>query len=73
MDAEKMDYSITTDFSLQPEVYRAMLCEQRDSQADNKHLAFFSCGLISRIHRLFPENGKTETVVDRFCVIGILF
>ena len=52
MDAEKMDYSITTDFVLQPEVYRDMLCEQGDSQANNRHLAFISCGLISRIKRL---------------------
>ena len=65
MDAEKMDYSITTDFVLQPEVYRAMLCEQGDSQADNRHLAFISCGLISRIHRLqvFRKTEKLKLLL----------
>ena len=65
MDAEKMDYSITADFVLQPEVYRAMLCEQGDSQADNRHLAFISCGLINRIHRLqvFRKTEKLKLLL----------
>ena len=31
MDKSKMDYSTTTDFVLQTEVYRCMLCEQGDT------------------------------------------
>ena len=52
MDKSKMDYSTTTDFVLQTEVYRCMLCEQGDTQAEDRHEAFISCGLISRVQRL---------------------
>jgi hypothetical protein len=67
MDAEKMDYSITTDFLLQSEVNPAMLCEQGDSQADNRHLAFILCGLISRIHRpqVFRKTEKLKQTIGR--------
>jgi hypothetical protein len=52
MDITKMDYSITTDLVLQAEVYRSMLCEQGDTRAEERHEAFISCGLISRIQGL---------------------
>ena len=52
MDKTKMDYSVSTDLMLQVEVYRSMLCEQGDTRADDRHSAFISCGLISRVHRL---------------------
>jgi hypothetical protein len=50
MDKTKMEYSVSTDFLLQAEAYRSMLCE-RDTRAENRHGAFISCGLISRVHR----------------------
>jgi hypothetical protein len=58
MDKTKMDYSVSTDLMLQVEVYRSMLCEQGDTRADDRHAAFISCGLISRIHTLqfFTKN-----------------
>jgi hypothetical protein len=52
MDKTKMEYSVSTDLLLQAEVYRSMLCEQVDTRAENRHSAFISCGLISRVHRL---------------------
>jgi hypothetical protein len=52
MDITKMDYGITTDLVLQAEVYRSMLCEQGDTRAEERHEAFISCGLISRIQGL---------------------
>jgi hypothetical protein len=51
MDKPKMDYSVSTDLVLQVEVYRSMLCEQGDTRAEDRHFAFISCGLISRVHR----------------------
>jgi hypothetical protein len=62
MDKPKMDYSVSTDLVLQVEVYRSMLCEQGDTRADDRHAAFISCGLISRIHRLqfFTKNEKLK-------------
>jgi hypothetical protein len=59
MDKTKMDYSVSTDLLLQVEVYRSMLCEQGDTRAEDRHSAFISCGLISRVHRL-PSFTKTE-------------
>ena len=49
MDPEKLEYSISTDLVLQPELYRSMVCEQGDTQSDDRHSAFMSCGLISRV------------------------
>lgn len=45
---------------LQTEVYRCMLCEQGDMQVDDRHIAFMSCGLISRVQRLsvFSKSEK---------------
>jgi hypothetical protein len=62
MDRSKMDYSVTTDLVLQVEVYRSMLCEQGDTRADDRHSAFISCGLISRVQRLqfFSKNEKLK-------------
>jgi hypothetical protein len=61
MNKLKMDYSVSTDLMLQVEVYGAMLCEQGDTRAENRHQAFICWGLISRI----PKR-KTETIYGRF-------
>lgn len=65
MDKSKMDYSTTTDLVLQTEVYRCMLCEQGDTQADDRHNAFMSCGLISRVQRLlvFSKSEKLKPLL----------
>lgn len=52
MDREKWEYAVSTDLILQPENYRSMICEQRDTQSGERHSAFISCSLISRIQRL---------------------
>jgi hypothetical protein len=52
MDKSKMDYCVSTDLVLQVEVYRSMLCEHGDTRTEDRHDAFISCGLISRVHRL---------------------
>jgi hypothetical protein len=52
MDRIRMEFGVSTDLVLQVEIYRAMLCEQGDTRAEDRHSAFISCGLISRIHRL---------------------
>jgi hypothetical protein len=49
-----MGYSVSTDLMLQVEVYRAMLCEQGDTRTEDRHSAFVSCVLISRVSRLGP-------------------
>jgi hypothetical protein len=59
MEKDRREYSITLDMSLQAEVYRSMLCEQRDTLAENRTSAFISCGLISRVQRL-QISLKTE-------------
>jgi hypothetical protein len=58
MDTERREYAITTDLALQTEVYRRMLCEQGETQAEDRIPAFMSCGLISRVYRLqfFKKN-----------------
>ena len=63
MDKQKMDYSVSTDLMLQVEVYRAMLCEQGDTRTEDRHSAFVSCGLISRVSRLqfFTKNEKLKS------------
>ena len=52
MDPDKWEYSISTDVVLQPEQYRSMVCELGDTQSNDRHNAFISCGLISRVQRL---------------------
>ena len=44
-----MDYSVTTDLTLQVEVYLSMLSEQ---EGKDRHEAFVSCGIISRVTKL---------------------
>ena len=65
MEKSKMDYSVTTDLMLQVEVYRSMLCEQGDTRADDRHAAFVSCGLKSRVQRLqfFTKNEKLKLLM----------
>ena len=50
MDVEKQEFGITSDCTIQPESYRSMLCEQGDTQTEERHKAFAACGLISRVH-----------------------
>ena len=52
MDPEKLEYSISTDLVLQPELYRSMVCEQGDTQSNDRYNAFISCGLVSRVQKL---------------------
>ena len=65
MDSGKWDYSISTDFVLQTEQYRSMVCEQGDTQSGDRHLAFESCGLISRVQklRIFHEKEKMKLLL----------
>jgi hypothetical protein len=62
MDRIRMEFGVSTDLVSQVEVYRAMLCEQGHTRAEDRHSAFISCGLISRIHRLqfFTKIGKLK-------------
>jgi hypothetical protein len=61
----RMEFGVSTDLVLQVEVYRAMLYEQEDARAEDRHAAFILCGLISRIHRLqfFTKIGKLKLFV----------
>lgn len=60
MDVLKWDYSISMDCVIQPEQYRSMLCEQGDTQTDDRHEAFMSCGLISRVQKLQMFSSKEK-------------
>jgi hypothetical protein len=62
----RMEFGVSTDLVLQVEVYRAMLYEQEDARAEDRHAAFILCGLISRIHRLqfFTKIGKLKSWSD---------
>lgn len=65
MDTERREYAITTDLALQTEVYRRMLCEQGETQAEDRIPAFMSCGLISRVYRLqfFKKTEKLKLLL----------
>jgi hypothetical protein len=52
MDDGKLDYCTTTDLVLQTESYRSMICEQGDTIPRDRHEAFMSCGIISRVGSL---------------------
>jgi hypothetical protein len=60
MDIGKWDYSMSTDFVLQPEAYRSMVCEQSISQTEDQHPAFTACGLISRVQSLPLFSNKEK-------------
>ena len=60
MDSGKWDYSISTDLVLQPEAYRSMVCEQADTQTEDKHPAFTACGLMSRVQSLLIFSNKEK-------------
>jgi hypothetical protein len=47
MEKERREYAITSDLALQAEVHRPMICEQGDTQAEERIPTFMSCGLIS--------------------------
>ena len=47
MDSKRREYSVASDVTLQTEVYRRMLCEQSDIQADDRKQTFMSYGLLS--------------------------
>lgn len=59
MDLDRREYAITSDLVLQTEVYRRMLCEQSDTQAEDRIMSFMSCGLINRVYRILVFQ-KTE-------------
>ena len=61
-----MDYSVTTDLTLQVEVYLSMLSEQEgDSRSEDRHEAFVSSALISRVQKLlvFTKNEKLKLLL----------
>ena len=60
MDPEELEYSISTDLVLQPELYRSIVCEQGDTQSDDRHNVFMSCGLISRVQKLAFVRDKEK-------------
>lgn len=65
MDSEKQEYCIASDVTLQTEVYRRMLCEQGDTQSEDRTQTFLSCGLMSRIQklRIFPQTEKLKLLL----------
>jgi hypothetical protein len=66
MDVEKHEFGITSNCTIRPEAYRSMLCEQGDTQTEERHKAFAACGLIdSRVHRLplFQSKDKLKTLM----------
>ena len=52
MDSKRREYSAASDATLRTEVYWRMLCEQSDTQADDRKQTFMSCGFLSRVQRL---------------------
>jgi hypothetical protein len=65
MEVDRQEFAISGDCTIQPEAYRSMLCEQGDTQAEERHKAFTACGLISRVHRLplFRSKDKLKTLM----------
>jgi hypothetical protein len=65
MDLDRREYGITYDLVLQAEVHRRMLCEQGDTQAEDRLETFMSCGLISRVHRIsvFSKTEKLKLIL----------
>ena len=65
MDTRKWDYCVSTDFVLQTELYRSMVCEQSDTQPEDRHIAFQSCGIMSRVQKLhlFQKKEKLKLLL----------
>ena len=61
---------MTTDVALQTEVYQRLLCEQGDTQAEDRISSFLSCGLISRVQRVqvFLKTEKLKLILTG-CVL----
>ena len=70
MDLERREYSVTTDMALQTDVYRRLICEQGDTQAEDRISAFLSCGLINRVQRIqvFQKTEKLKLILTG-CVL----
>ena len=64
-NAGKHNYSISSEVTLQPDNYLGMPFEQGDRQAVDRHSAFISCGLMSRIEKLLVlgESGKLKLLL----------
>ena len=64
-DLERREYAVTTDMALQTEVYRRLLCEHGDTQAEDRICSFLSCGLISRVQRVqvFLKTEKLKLIL----------
>ena len=60
MDESKRDYCMSTDLILQTEQYRSMLCEQGDTIPSDRHEAFMSCGIMSRVGSLLIFSKKEK-------------
>lgn len=65
MDKKRQDYCTSTDLILQTELYRSMLCEQGDTIPGDRHEAFMSCGIMSRVSslRIFQEKEKLKSLL----------
>jgi hypothetical protein len=60
MDDGKRDYCTTTDLILQTESHRSMICEQGVTIPMDRHEAFMSCGIISRVGSLLIFSKKEK-------------
>jgi hypothetical protein len=71
MDSGKKEYCVAADVTLQTEVYRRLLCEQGDTQAEDRTQPFLSCGLISRVQRLhiFSKTEKLKLLLTGFVLL----
>jgi hypothetical protein len=70
MDSSKREYGVSSDLTMQTEVYRRMLCEQSDTQAEDRKKTFISCGLLSRVQSLqiFTKTEKLKLLL-KGCVL----
>jgi hypothetical protein len=71
MDVERQEFGITGGCTIQPEAYRSMLCEQGDTQTEERHKAFAACGFISRVHRLPLFRSKDKLMIGSVLLEGV--
>ena len=60
MCREKSDDGISPDWVLQPIDYQSMLLQQADNRSGNRHVAFTSCGLVSRVTKIGLVHNITK-------------
>ena len=70
MDVRRRDYVVSTDLILQTEIYRSMLNEQGDTHPGDRHEAFVSCGILSRVPLLlFQKKEKLKSLLTGFVLV----